>query len=84
MKLENIRPGDTLLWRHRDADALKSLAKSPRQLERSIVVEAICDEYLTTNFGHYSLQDGRNITPPCGCNRFCSCYGIVEKASNES
>ena len=82
MKLQDIRPGDTLLWRHRDAEALKPIAKSARQLERSVVVESICDEYLKTNYGRYSLIDGCNIDTPCGCNRFCSCYGVVEKPSN--
>ena len=81
MKLTDIRPGDTLVWRHQNAEKLKTLAKSPRQLERRVVVKAIHDGYLRTDYGSYSLNDGCNIDTPCGCNRFCSCYGAVEKTA---
>ncbi len=83
MKLNNVQPGDTLIWRHRHAKELKEQAKSPRQLERIITVKAIYDNYVKTNYGDYALCDGHNITSPCGCNRFCSCYGIVEKPVTE-
>jgi len=84
MKLKNIQAGDTLIWRHRDADELKALAKSPRQLERSITVKAVFDEHIKTNFGDYTLANGCNTYTPCGCNRFCNCYGIVEQCPNDA
>ncbi|MFZ2725147.1 MAG: hypothetical protein WAX77_02730 [Methylococcaceae bacterium] len=77
MTLANIKIGDKLLWQHRLADEFKDEAKSPEQLQRIISVKAIIDNYIKTDFGDYFIHNGFNMDAPCGCNRFCNCYGKV-------
>jgi len=81
MKLKDIHPGDQLLWRHTRRSEVEGLARRPQQLQRTITVKAVFESYVKTDFGDYFIEDGRNLNAPCGCNRFCNCYGAVEPPS---
>lgn len=78
MKLSTLTVGEQLMWQHRYADALKHQAKAPKQLQRTVTVIAIFSDYIKTDFGDYFISDGFNTDAPCGCNRFCNCYGTIQ------
>ena len=84
MTLSNIKAGDRLRWRHRNAQELMDVAKNPEQLERIVTVKVVFEHYLKTDFGDYFITTGCNVDPACGCKRFCNCWGKVEPMSNES
>lgn len=83
MKLTELKIGDKLLWRHRQADALQDQAKSLEQLQRYVTVKAIFENYVKTDFGDYFIRNGFNVDAPCGCNRFCACCGRVQTLNNQ-
>jgi hypothetical protein len=57
---------------------LEKIAQRPEQLERIVTIEAIYEDYVKTDHGDYFIENGRNMDAPCGCNRFCDCYGVVD------
>jgi hypothetical protein len=78
MKLNNIKPGDRLCWIHTRAREFEELVRYPEQVKREIIVQRVFEDYVKTDFGSYFLSDGRSVDAPCGCKRFCECYGRVE------
>ena len=64
-----------LLWVHNRRQKFTSLELNDERLIRHVTVLGINDYDITTNFGRYSLENGRNVHDACGCMRFCDCYG---------
>ena len=70
-----LQPDTELLWVHNRRQKYTSLDKNDARLIRSVRIVKIDDYNITTNFGKYALETGRNVHDACGCMRFCDCYG---------
>lgn len=44
-------------------------------LYKKLTIKSLTSDLIKTNFGTYFLENGKNILSPCGCKRFCECYG---------
>ena len=64
-----------LLWVHNRRRKFSSLRQDDERLIRRVTILNITDFDITTNFGRYALQTGRNVHEACGCKRHCDCYG---------
>lgn len=64
-----------LLWVHNRRKKFTSLEQDDERLVRRVTILSIDKYDITTNFGRYSLESGRNVHDACGCLRFCDCYG---------
>lgn len=64
-----------LLWVHNRRKKFTSLDQADERLIRRVNVLKIDQYDITTNFGRYSLENGKNVHNACGCMRFCDCYG---------
>ena len=71
----SLRPDTELLWVHNRRQKYTSLDKNDERLIRTVRIVKIDDYNITTNFGKYALETGRNVHDACGCMRFCDCYG---------
>jgi hypothetical protein len=70
-----LAPGSELLWVHNRRRKFTSLDPSDERLLRRVRVVKIDDYDITTNFGKYAIETGKNVHDACGCMRFCDCYG---------
>lgn len=64
-----------VLWVHQTREKFDRLSRSDPRLVRRINVLEIRGEVIRTDFGSYALMSGKNMFSPCGCRRFCDCYG---------
>lgn len=64
-----------MLWVHNRRRKFSSLQQDDGRLIRRVTILGITDFDITTNFGRYALQTGRNVHEACGCKRYCDCYG---------
>ena len=64
-----------VLWVHHAREKFDRLSPHDPRLVRPITILDIRGEVIKTDFGSYSLSTGKNIFSPCGCKRFCDCYG---------
>lgn len=69
-----LQPGASLLWVHNYRKRYNQKLHD-QCLIRTVEIVKIDNYDITTNFGKYSLQTGRNVHNACGCMRFCDCYG---------
>ena len=72
---QNLKPDTQLLWVHNRRKKHTSIEQDDPRLIRSVKITKIDAHDITTDFGKYSLETGRNIHEACGCMRFCDCYG---------
>lgn len=70
-----LTPDTQLLWVHNRRQKYTSLEPGDERLLRKVTILKIDDYDITTNFGKYSLETGKNVHDACGCMRFCDCYG---------
>lgn len=73
-----FKPGDKLLWIHTKRSRFPDLESDDPRLKKAITIKSIQGDVIKTDFGSYKLADGKNTEIPCGCKRFCDCYGNVE------
>lgn len=73
--LRTLQPGTSLLWVHTKRQHYTSLSPNDERLIRKINVVKIDEHHITTDFGKYTLDTGKNVHAACGCKRFCDCYG---------
>jgi hypothetical protein len=64
-----------ILWIHRSREKFDRLCTDDPRLIRTLTVLEIRGEVIRTDFGSYALSTGKNMFSPCGCKRFCDCYG---------
>jgi hypothetical protein len=74
-KARSLRPESELLWVHNRRQKFSAVDSDDTRLLRRVRVLKIDDYDITTNFGKYALETGRNVHDACGCMRFCDCYG---------
>ena len=82
-----LQPETKLLWVHNRRKKYTSIDQNDNRLIRTVTIIKIDDYDITTDFGKYSLETGRNVHGACGCMRFCDCYGrlyLSQKQMNES
>lgn len=72
---KTLTENSELLWIHNRRKKFTSLEQTDKRLIRRVNVLNIDQYDITTNFGRYSLETGRNVHDACGCMRFCDCYG---------
>jgi len=70
-----LQPIGKLLWVHNRRRKYTSLDENDSALIKMVDILKIDNYDITTDFGKYSLETGRNVHDPCGCKRFCDCYG---------
>ena len=71
----SLHPGAELLWVHNRRQKYTSLDRNDERLIRTVSIVKVDAYNITTNFGKYALETGRNVHDACGCMRFCDCYG---------
>jgi hypothetical protein len=74
-KARALRPDHELLWVHNRRQKFSAVNPDDMRLLRRVKVLKIDDYDITTNFGKYAVETGRNVHDACGCMRFCDCYG---------
>ncbi len=70
-----LAPEGELLWVHNRRQKFSSIEPADARLLRRVKILKIDAYDITTDFGRYSLDTGRNVHDACGCMRFCDCYG---------
>lgn len=79
-----VAAGDRLWWNHAKKHRFPNLDENDSRLKKQVLVKAVDDSTIRTDFGSYRLEDGQNIETPCGCKRFCDCYGTLELPKKRS
>ncbi|MEW5832726.1 MAG: hypothetical protein AB1763_07815 [Campylobacterota bacterium] len=64
-----------VLWVHTLREKHAPLSPLDKRLVRTLTVLDIRGDVIKTDFGSYALYSGKNMFVPCGCKRFCDCYG---------
>ncbi len=64
-----------VLWVHTAREKHAGLHPHDERLVRTLTVLEIRAEVIRTDFGSYALATGKNMFFPCGCKRFCDCFG---------
>ncbi len=70
-----LTPETQLLWVHNRRQKYTSLDRNDDRLIRMVKITKVDDYDISTDFGKYSVETGRNVHDACGCMRFCDCYG---------
>ncbi len=73
----SLKEGDKLIWIHDKKEEYQKQGIDESKLQKIVTVKKITDMLIKTDFGDYRLEDGKNSEIPCGCKRFCDCYGRV-------
>ena len=76
-KALQLQVGDTVRWRHTKYNTSNS-NYDEQKLVKEVCVKAITKTTIKTTFGTYEMKTGRNTFEPCGCMKFCDCYGKLE------
>lgn len=74
---KTLKEGDKLLWIHEKLCEYQKQGIEESKLQKIVTIKKITDTLIKTDFGDYRLKDGKNSEIPCGCKRFCDCYGRV-------
>ncbi len=77
MPTKNLKEGDKIVWIHKKADEFSDIDSEDSRLKKLVTVKKLFEDRVKTDFGTYFLESGENIDAPCGCKRFCDCYGKV-------
>ncbi|MGD9716337.1 MAG: hypothetical protein AB7U26_04590 [Sulfuricurvum sp.] len=64
-----------VLWVHTLREKHATLDPLDARLIRTLTVFEVRGEVIRTDFGSYALATGKNMFVPCGCKRFCDCFG---------
>lgn len=75
-KLSELKEGDKVKWIHNKYYGYLGKV-SPHRLEKILEIKKITENTIETEFGTYYKDTGENIFEPCGCNRFCDCFGKI-------
>lgn len=65
----------TILWVHSMREKYHRLDPMDPCLVKTINVLRIQGDVIKTDFGSYALSTGKTLFYPCGCKKFCDCYG---------
>ena len=65
----------SIVWVHASRQKFHRLDPLDPCLIKQITLLKIQNEVIKTDFGSYALQTGKNLFSPCGCKKFCDCYG---------
>jgi len=72
---KTLQPDSELLWIHNRRRQYTSLQQDDTRLIRTVKIKRVDAYEITTDFGKYAIESGRNVHTACGCMRFCDCYG---------
>lgn len=73
-----------VIWVHTRREKFHPLDLLDRRLIRTVTIFRLQGEVLKTDFGSYALATGKNLFTPCGCKKFCDCYGQLYQLKNSS
>lgn len=74
-KLLSLTLPSPVVWVHASRQKFHRLDPADPSLIKEISLLKIHNGVIKTTFGSYSLETGKNIFSPCGCKKFCDCYG---------
>lgn len=73
--LLNLTLPSKILWVHANKEKFHRLDTEDSCVVRTLTILQIRGNVIKTDFGSYSLESGKNLFDPCGCKKFCDCYG---------
>lgn len=76
--MNDIQAGGKLWWNHTQKHRFGDLDPSDPRLKKQVNVKSIHQDIIRTDFGSYQMENGKNVDIPCGCKRFCDCYGSLD------
>jgi hypothetical protein len=77
-----LSPGAKLLWIHHHRKQYPLQDNNDRCFIRSVEIIKVGNDDITTNFGKYSLETGRNIHKTYRSIGSCDCYGRLYLPKN--